>query len=100
MMPLHTELPCFAWEDEDRFEFLKGISKLIRRMDEAHGSELDDETYVFLIWLKENDKEQEFIDGLAKNIMVMSQWKKGMPRPWTYKFCNSGCGFVVVYTSV
>src|SRR2546423_720148 len=60
--------------DEGRFDFLKGISNKVLRMDELHASDGDDWNYIYLIWLKDYDDEDKFVKALKNNIKGINDW--------------------------
>jgi hypothetical protein len=90
-MDLHSRLDRSELMDEERFDFLKGLSKLVVRMDEVHTDKMNDSLYVYLIWVKPDDT-QKMLAGLTANISDLDD-------EWHFFIHNREDGFIVLYAS-
>ena len=72
-MELHTPEVDFT---EERFDFLRGLHGLIRRVDEIHSNELDDSNYTFVIWVKDIDDLDTLVRRIMLNIVELGDVEK------------------------
>ena len=97
MMPLHTKIKFSDLADEERFDFLKGLVGMVKRVDEVHPSEANDSYYLFLIWLQREGDEGAFTRGLRKNIRAI---RREPSNTWDFRLTVTRFGMVILHAWV